>query len=214
MSDAAAALVDAPEQVDAAPADDAPTPEEVEAEFDREDREAARIAAREAADRGPFVAFVGCAKSGRVLRVRVANRARQHMSVNCPHCDGAVHSTGKSMARALLKGEPVPKLVELPPTELERDLRDRGSGRRQVSDATIFDTFPVGREVVAAEAAKTLGYSAPATGSRAQSLLVRLRRMNSRAAKDGIPLPFTFTRRSLGGGGGLSIIVSRTPPTG
>jgi hypothetical protein len=188
-----------------------PAPEQVEAAFDREEREDARIAELAAADAErtqPGLGFVGCAKSGRVLRVRVANRTRQRMSVKCPHCDGAVHSTNKAMARELLEDEREPELVELPPTELERDLQDRGAGRRQVSDATIFDTFPVGREVVAADAAKKLGYAAPAHGSRAASLLVRLRRMNSRAAKERVPAPFTFTRRQLGAGG-LSIIVSR-----
>lgn len=156
----------------------------------------------------PGVGFVGCAGRSRVLRVRVANCNRQKMRVECPHGCG-VHETPKSMARALCKGEEWPELVELPPVDLECDPKGKGSGVRKVSDAAIFAAIPVGQEVVAGDAAEALGYAAPPTGSKASSLLTRLRRMNTRAEKEGVPPPFTFTRRQLGAGG-HSIIVSRT----
>lgn len=157
----------------------------------------------------PGVGFVGCSRRGRVLRVRVANRNRQRMRVECPHGCG-VHDAAHSMARPLLPSEAEPELVEIPPDDLERDPQDRGSGRRQVSDRAIFDAIPVGGEVVAVEVAEALGYVSPANRSSSASLLTRLRRMNARAAKEGVTPPFIFTRRQLGPGGGHpSILISR-----
>lgn len=187
-----------------------PTPEQVEAAFEREEREADRIAELAAVDAEraqPGVGFVGCAASGRVLRVRVANRSRKRMRVACPHGCGE-HDTQKSMARPLGRGESWPALVELPPVDLEHDPKDRGSGARKVSDGAIFDAFPVGREVVAAEAAAALGYAGSSSRNRSAALLTRLRRMNARAEKEGVRPPFTFTRRQIGAGG-PSIVVSR-----
>jgi hypothetical protein len=156
----------------------------------------------------PGVGFVGCDGRSRVLRVRVANLNRQRMRVECPHGCG-VHETPKSMARPLRPDEAEPELVEIPPVDLERDPKDRGSGRRQVSDSAIFDAIPVGEEVLASEAAKALGYAVPKTGGQSGALLTRLRRMNVRAEKEGVPPPFAFTRRQVQAGSPL-VFVKRT----
>lgn len=169
-----------------------PTPEQIEAAFEREEREAERIAelAEADADRAqPGVGFVGCGASGRVLRVRVANRTRQRMRVECPRGCG-VHDTPKSMARALRDGEAEPELAELPPVDLERDPKDAGSARRRVSDVAIFDAIPVDRDVNMREVAETVGYVGP---SPTNSFSRRLQRMNARAEKEGVPPPFVIT---------------------
>lgn len=168
------------------------TPEQVEAAFDREEREAERIAENEAADaecNEPGVGFVGCSSSGRVLRVRVANRNRQRMRVKCPHGCGE-HDTPKSMARPLLKGESRPKLSEIPPDELERVTGDKGSGVRKVSDAALLDALPT-EDAPATTLGREFGYTGASPGT---SLTVRLRRMNERAEKQGVSPPFVFTR--------------------
>lgn len=175
------------------------TPEQVEDAFDREAERIAEVEAADAERAQPGVGFVGCGASGRVLRVRVANRTRQRMRVVCPHGCGE-HSTPKAMARALLEGESRPELVEIPPADLERDPKDRGSGRRQVSDAAIFDTIPVGHDVILGDAAEELGYGVPSSGGRASALASRLRRMNKRAENEGVSPPFILTRRQLRGG--------------
>jgi hypothetical protein len=153
--------------------------------------DAAQLAALEdaaaTAPAEPGVGFVGCSRAGRVLRVRMANRNRQHMRVECPNGCGP-HETPKAMARPLRPGEAEPELVELaPPAELERDPQDRGAGSRRITDGEIIRAIPTTRTIPAPRVAERLGYDSPA------SLASRLRRMNSRAEKEGVSAPFIIT---------------------
>jgi hypothetical protein len=94
---------------------------------------------------------------------------------------------------------------------MERDPKDRGSGSRKISDASIFDAIPPGAEIVAADIAQGLGYASRAgRGGSSAALMSRLRRMNQRAAKQGVPQPFIFGRRQIGAGG-PSVTVRRNP---
>jgi hypothetical protein len=160
---------------------------------------AAAAQAEQDATDDPGIGFVGCNRRGRVLRVRVANRNRQRMRVMCPHGCGE-HDTPKSMARLLRPDEAEPELVEIPPDDddLEHDPPGKGSGRRTVSDAEIFDAIPVGGEVVAVEAARAAGYVGE---SPINSFTRRLSRMNKRAEKEGVwPPPFIITAGGRGPG--------------
>ena len=136
----------------------------------------------------PGVGFVGCSRSHRVLRVRVASRDRRLMSVDCPDC-GSVHFTAHSMARALRGDEPPPELEELPPDDAPATPTAL-TGRQRVSDAAIFDAIPLGRDVLASDVAAEAGYIGD---SPTNSLTKRLHRMNARAEKEGAPPPFIVT---------------------
>lgn len=159
-----------------------PTPyAEAEAAFE--------AASADAAAMSPYVGFVGCVRAGRVLRVRVASPDRMRMRVACPNGCGE-HETHKPMVRVLGRDEAAPPLVEIPPDELDRDPGGKGSSRRNVSDAAIFDAIPPGSEVGAREVAEAVGY----VGNKpAASLIPRLRRMNERAEKEGVTPPFIIT---------------------
>jgi hypothetical protein len=148
----------------------------------------------------PGVGFVGCTRRDRLLRVKVANRNRQRMRVECPHGCGE-HLTAFSMARPLRDGEEWPDLVELSPDEpdtvmrhsLKRTPGDPGSGRRQVSDAAILEAIP-SEDALAGEVAQALGYR----GAKATSLLKRCHRINERAEAKGERPPITVTTHGPG----------------
>jgi hypothetical protein len=171
-------------------------------------------ALRAAADRlEPGVGFVGCGRSGRVLRVRVASRRRMHMRVECPHGCGE-HGTTTPMVRPLGDGEPEPELAELPPADAptspaadnpapaDPDDPTTLRGRQKVSDVALIAATPE-QDTPAVEVARAVGYS----GAKAAALVKRCRRMNERAEAKGEAAPFVVTLRR-----GCSTLLRRAAP--
>jgi hypothetical protein len=155
----------------------------------------------------PGVGFVGCARRGRLLRVRVASVKRMRMRVECPHGCGE-HDTTTPLARALRRDEAEPELVEIPPVEDKPDPDNPTAlrGRQQVSDAAIFDAIPE-QDTAAIEIARALGY----TSGKAAGLIKRIRRINERAEAKGERRPIEIT----GGAGGAArtgLMLRRSAP--
>lgn len=148
-----------------------------------------------AEDRGPFVGFAVCGRRSRILRVRVASRARKRMAVTCPHGCGE-HVTDNAMPRRLHADETPPELVELPsdedaPTPPDPDDPTALHGRQTVTDAAILEAMP-DRDTLATVVAAAVGYG------NSNNLLRRLHRMNTRAAQAGEAEPFVITARGKG----------------
>lgn len=165
------------------------------------------IAAAEQAEQdaiGEHVAAFGCRAADRVFLAVIPGQCHKPYPLAIPECPGCGNPHAIiAMPRPRRPHDEIAVSVDPP----EDTPKDSGSGRRQVSDAAIFDAIPVGRDVPAPTVAESVGYAGT---TAAYSFMRRVKRINAAAVKAGSPEPFNI----VPGSGGRPAMISRTRTAG